>query len=137
MAARSAQVEGRRDAPAADRLPTLTEVVDLGQQSTAAIAFGQQTAGAAEFERGHDAEGTAESEAELSPGVQELSALVMAELQPRIEMLLEARLREALAPALAEIADALIHHSREQLNEVLQSLAEQAVVKVLDQQRSR
>ena len=137
MAARSAQVEGRRDAPEADRLPTLTEVVDLGQQATAAIAFGQQNAGSAEFERGHDVDGAAESQAELSPGVRELSALVMAELQPHIEMLLEARLREALAPALAQMADALIQHSREQLTEVLQSLAEQAVSKVLDQRRSR
>ena len=165
MAPRSAAIEGRRDAPTPDRLPTLTEVVELGKQTTAAIAFGQQTLGAGQFADAPDADGAAEAEAEasepvpaisgatasrstasaptgrdqseLSPGMQELTALVLVELQPRVEMLLEARLSEALAPVLARAAEGLIRDSRQQLAEVLQSLAEEAVAKVLEQRRFR
>jgi hypothetical protein len=162
MAVRSAATEGRRGAPAPDRLPTLTEVVELSQQSTAAIAFGQHTpeegltASTPEANRaaemgaqGQSApEGAAESafsdavpgepgQADLSPGMREISALVMAELQPRIDMLLESRLREALAPALARAADGLIRDSRDQLAGALQSLVDEAVTRVLEQRRNR
>ena len=69
--------------------------------------------------------------------MQELTALVLVELQPRVEMLLEARLSEALAPVLVRAAEGLIRDSRQQLAEVLQSLAEEAVAKVLEQRRFR
>jgi hypothetical protein len=85
--------------PAADRLPTLTEVVDMAQAA--------------------------------EPDPQRLVTDVLSELAPRIEMLLEARLREALAPALARAADVLIREARHTLNETLRELVEEAVARAI------
>lgn len=131
MAALAAAIDGRREAPAADRLPTLTEVVELGQQATAAIAFG-----ALPPATGAPAAVAADVDPGPLPGARELSGAVLAELLPRIEMLLEARLREALAPALARAADGLIRDTREQLAGTLQALVQEAVNKLLEQRQT-
>ena len=131
MAALAAAIDGRREAPAADRVPTLTEVVELGQQATAAIAFGALLPAA-----GASASESADVDLVPLPGAIELSGVVLAELLPRIEMLLEERLREALAPALARAADGLIRDAREQLAGTLQGLVQEAVNKLLDQRHS-
>ncbi|HZF79697.1 MAG TPA: hypothetical protein VEZ89_07880, partial [Rubrivivax sp.] len=60
---------------------------------------------------------------------------VIAELQPRVQLLLEARLQEALAPALAQAADAVIRETREQVADLLQCLVQEAVTKALEQRR--
>ena len=88
--------------PAADRLPTLTEVVDMARPP---------------------------AEPELDP--QRVVTDVLSELAPRIEILLEARLRDALAPALARAAELLIRDSRVALNQTLRELVEEAVVRAI------
>ena len=93
---------------AADRLPTLTEVVDMARSL---------------------AEPEPEPEPEFDP--QRVVTDVLSELAPRIEMLLEARLREALAPALARAAEVLIRDSRVALNQTLRELVEEAVVRAI------
>lgn len=60
-----------------------------------------------------------------------LVARVMAELGPRIDLMLEARLREALAPALARAADLLIRETRGPLDETLKQLVHEAVTRAL------
>ena len=92
--------------PAADRLPTLTEVVDMARSP-------------------------AEPEPEIEIDPQRVVTDVQSELAPRIEMLLEARLREALAPALARAAELLIRDSRVALNQTLRELVEEAVVRAI------
>lgn len=60
-----------------------------------------------------------------------LVAQVLAELAPRIDLMFEARLREALAPALAQAADALIRDTRGGLTATLRELVQEAVVRAL------
>ena len=90
--------------PAADRLPTLTEVVDMARP--------------AERDAAH------------------LVDEVLAELAPRIDLLLESRLREALAPALARAADVLIRDARQPLNQTLRELVEEAVARAMTRRGS-
>jgi hypothetical protein len=60
-----------------------------------------------------------------------LVAQVLAELAPRIDLMFEARLREALAPALAQAADALIRDTRGGLSATLRELVQEAVARAL------
>lgn len=91
-----------------DRLPTLTEVVEL------------RPAGAP-----------------TAVDAQALIEQVLAELAPRIDRLFEARLREALAPALARAADGLIRDTRAELSATLHDLVQEAVARVLQERRDR
>lgn len=98
----------------ADRVPTLTEVVELDL-------------GAAE----------AAPPPEALPDAQGVVLEVLAELQPRIDMLFESRLREALAPALARAAEGLIRDARGELGTALQELVEDAVRRALQRRGGR
>ncbi|MBK6470125.1 MAG: hypothetical protein IPF94_05140 [Betaproteobacteria bacterium] len=60
---------------------------------------------------------------------------VLSALMPRIDMLLESRLREALAPALARAADGLIRDTRSHLAVAVRDLVQEAVDRAL-QRRS-
>jgi hypothetical protein len=92
-----------------DRLPTLTEVLELGRDGAAATP---------------------------APAGTDLVAQVLAALEPRVGALLETRLREALAPALARAADGLIRDVRAELAPTLRSLVEEAVAQAQRQPRS-
>ncbi len=92
-----------------DGLPTLTEVLELGRASAAGVPH---------------------------PGDTDLVAQVLAALEPRIGALLETRLREALAPALARVADGLIREARAELAPTLRSVVEEAVAQALRQPRA-
>jgi hypothetical protein len=107
--------------PAVDSLPTLTDVLELGRDAAAvappragAVFLAPQPVGAA----GSD-----------------LVDQVLAALQPRVAALLEVRLREALAPALARAADGLIRDARAELAPVLRDLVEEVVAQALRQPR--
>jgi hypothetical protein len=62
---------------------------------------------------------------------------VLAELMPRIDMLLESRLREALAPALARAADGLIRDTRVNLAVAVRDLVQEAVDRALQRRADR
>jgi len=96
------------------RLPTLTEVVELGVADPPAAS----------------AEATA-------PDAGALVDAVLAELAPRIDMLLESRLRERLAPALARAADGLIRDARDGLTTTLRELVDEAVARALKRRAGR
>jgi hypothetical protein len=57
-------------------------------------------------------------------------ARVLEELEPRVAALLEARVSEALAPALARAADGLIRDSRKELSGALRELVEESLAQV-------
>lgn len=135
--------------PPADRLPTLTEVVSLGDQAgTGPLEVvdlppnAPDSGMAPQFE----APGVNLLDADLSaasllasalPGAafesdaQAITRGVLAELGPRIDAIFEARLREALAPALARAADGLIRHARDELTLVMRDLVQEAVARSL------
>ena len=120
----------------ADRLPTLTEVVEIGREGGHPV--GVHGVGADEPD--HPADGAAAgppagAEHALAEPVaideERLVHRVRGELAPRIDLLLEARLREALAPALARAADGLIRDARDELGSALRTLVEQTVARAL------
>lgn len=108
MQAARVATDGR--AAGTDRVPTLTEVVELAPDSVL------------------------QATAPRAPDAAQLVALVLAELAPRIDALLEARLRDALAPALARAADTLIRDTRDGLAQTLHALVNEAVGRVLGRQ---
>ena len=103
---------------AVDRVPTLTEVLDLDRDPMLAtvrldaLPPHQMTLPVA--------------------AADELSAEVLFELEQRIDSLFESRLREALAPALARVVDGLIRESRQELSAALRDLVEDAVTRALE-----
>ncbi len=116
--------------PAADRVPTLTEVVELDSVFPSTQI--------PEDETGlypHDPlpQESGPIPGQTSPGMAaELSAEVLFELEQRIGTVLEARLREALAPALARAADLLIREARQELAQTLRELVDDSVTRALE-----
>jgi hypothetical protein len=106
---------------AADRLPTLTDVLELGRDAAQAAA---PRAGAAFV-----------APQPVGASGADLVDQVLAALQPRVAALLEVRLREALAPGLARAADGLIRDARAELAPVLRDLVEEVVAQALRQPR--
>lgn len=116
-----------------DRLPTLTEVLELGTDHSAAVcAVGSAGPGAEPGANPGPDPGTAVPRAGAIDPVGEVLAL----LEPRIAALLEGRLREALAPALARVADGLIRDAQTELAPALRGLVEEAVAQALRHPRS-
>lgn len=144
------------DRPPADRLPTLTEVVELqpAAENCAGAGASVTDAGAAPrdeapvlllagppeaaVEAGQDvtrpdAEPAGPGGAPEIPAV-DLDGLVtrvLQEISPRIDMLVQARLREALAPALARAAEQFIRDARDPVALVLNDLVRDAVLRAL------
>jgi hypothetical protein len=61
----------------------------------------------------------------------ELTQRVLADLQRQIDLMLEVRLREALAPVLARAADALIRDARKELTPILRDAVARSVAQEL------
>jgi hypothetical protein len=110
---------------AADRVPTLTEVVELDSVFPSTQVPVDET--------GLD---LPPADDERSSAV-DLGAEVLFELEQRIDSLLEARLRDALAPALARAADGLIREARDELAKALRGLVDEAVNRALERRGPR
>ena len=116
-------------------LPTLTEVIELPPAPRDAApgslsggpAAAPQSAGSG---RGWRAAG-ARGQREL------LVERVLADLQRHADLMLEFRLREALTPALARLADALVRDVRLEFAATLRDMVERAVSQELARQRGR
>ena len=67
----------------------------------------------------------------------ELGRRVLADLQHQLDLMLEVRLREALAPALTRAADTLIRDARKELTATLRDAVARAVAQELARQRDR
>jgi hypothetical protein len=94
--------------PPADQVPTLTEVVGL---STAAAAPAFDEAG--------------------------LVDEVLHSLQQRIDLMFEYRLREALAPMLAQMAEALIEDAKVHMASTLREVVARAVAQEVAKRQRR
>lgn len=116
--------------PAADRVPTLTEVVELDSGFPATqVPFDEPGLGFVDAEEHLQVQPA--QPAPLATATA-LSAEVLFELEQRIGSVLEARLREALAPALARAADALIQDARQELAQTLRALVDESVTRALE-----
>lgn len=147
--------------PGVDGLPTLTEVVEIGRtdEDRGVEAAGSQPPEPLLASGVAGPDGPAETvpserpmslpateampgESGLQPQAgaplldeQALITRVLVELNPRIDMLFQSRLREALAPALVRAADVLIRDAREEMSASLRQLVQDAVARAL-QRRS-
>jgi len=134
-----------RAVPEPDRVPTLTEVVQLASDPWAAAAW---AAAAQPALRMPEVEEPAQEEPtvvalvpELAPprawDADQITRQVLASLEQRLDTLFEARLREALAPALARAADGLIRELRPELTQALHDLVHEAVARALQESPPR
>jgi hypothetical protein len=124
-----------------DRLPTLTEVLELGREMPSAqpwISVAPAVSPEPEWVPVSEPVPVKElapvaPAAPAAPRLDEAAIVeqVLLALQPRIDTLLESRVSEALAPALARAADMLIRESREELFGALRSLTEESLAQVL------
>ena len=117
----------------ADRMPTLTEVVELEAPLDADALAG----GPGAHNMPVSAEALPAPALESVPDTDALVSEVLSELQPRIDMLFESRLREALAPALARAAEGLIREARGELGSALRELVDDAVKRALQRRGGR
>ena len=116
-----------------DRMPTLTEVLELEAPRAA------DEGAAAPFEEAAFTPEEARPIDIIEPRLdgQVLVNEVLAELLPRIDMLFESRLREALAPALARAAEGLIRDARSEVGSALHELVHDAVQRALQRRGGR
>lgn len=115
------------------RLPTLTEIIDVGAQEQAAaegVAGHDQTAPAAAPEAA-----LAPPEAAAAIDEAQVVRRVLADLERQVDLLLEYRLREVLGPALARASDMLIRETRNELAATLRDIVARAVAHELARQR--
>ena len=102
------------------RVPTLTEVVQVAPSADAEPEPGLPP----------DAEATVIDEGDIA-------RRVLGDVQRQIDLMLEYRLREALAPVLARLGDTLIRELRDELASTLRDVVVRAVAQEIDRQRGR
>jgi hypothetical protein len=109
-----------------ERLPRLTEVVDVTKGEAAATAQSV-------------AERLAASRAAHAPQMTEdqLIQRVLADVQRQVDMVFETRLREAITPALARLTDALVREARAELASTLRDVVTRAVAQEMSRHRTR
>jgi hypothetical protein len=105
-----------------DRVPKLTEVVEVSATQAQSIAARLAAQRAAK---------------EIEPSEDDLVQRVLLDVQRQIDLMLETRLRETLAPALARLTDALIRETRNELASTLRDVVVRAVSQELSRHRSR
>ncbi|HEU5297435.1 MAG TPA: hypothetical protein VFU71_21835 [Burkholderiaceae bacterium] len=111
------------------RVPTLTEVIaDLPAQGTPSPA--PEPSPARDAAVAPDA-----LLAEVWLQESRIAARVIERLQPRIDVLFEHRLREALAPMVARVTTAVAEEARKELAHKLREAVEQAVNEELGRHR--
>jgi hypothetical protein len=107
-------------------LPKLTEVVDVTQPES--VASAQSIAARLAATRAAAAPETSEDQ---------IVERVLADLLRQIDLVLEHRLREMLAPALTRLTDALVRESRAELASTLRDVVARAVAQELSRHRTR
>ncbi|ODU09165.1 MAG: hypothetical protein ABS84_09065 [Rubrivivax sp. SCN 71-131] len=111
-----------RARPPAARLPTLTEVMQEGGAAPTPRSAAEVPAPSAD-----EADGAAAGRETGVPDQAGIVEAVMSRLQPRIDLMLEYRLREALAPLLARATDAILQDARTELARTLRDVVARAV----------
>ena len=105
--------------PAPDRVPTLTEVIDLDALRPAPPGQADRRA------------------ARRLATEEQFIQRVLGELQEQIDVMLEYRLREILGPLLARAADSVVRDARSELASTLRDVVARAVAAELARHRGR
>ena len=72
-----------------------------------------------------------------SPADVQLTQRVLADLQRQVELMLEVRLREALAPILARASDALVRDARKELTAAMRDIVSRSIARELGKREDR
>lgn len=75
--------------------------------------------------------------AAASAGDVQQAQRLLAELQRQVELMLEVRLREALAPVLARAADALVRDARKELTAAMRDIVSKSIARELGRREDR
>ena len=67
----------------------------------------------------------------------QLTQRVLADLQRQVELMLEVRLREALAPILARATDALVRDARKELTAAMRDIVARSIANELGRREDR
>ena len=77
------------------------------------------------------------SGAKPTPNEVQLTQRVLADLQRQVDLMLEVRLREALAPLLARATDTLVRDARKELTAAMRDIVAKAIAKELGRREDR
>ena len=128
--------------PIPQRVPTLTEVVELARAAPAAVVSSDEAVAgepaspvAPTRSTGHDHAATNPTTSAASED--QLIERVLGDLQRQVELMLEYRMREVLAPALARVADTLVRDARVELASTLRDMVARAVAQEMSRHRGR
>ena len=72
-----------------------------------------------------------------TPSEIQLTQRVLADLQRQVELMLEVRLREALAPILARATDALVRDARKELTAAMRDIVARSIARELGRREDR
>jgi len=72
-----------------------------------------------------------------TPSEVQLTQRVLADLQRQVELMLEVRLREALAPILARATDALVRDARKELTAAMRDIVARSIANELGRREDR
>lgn len=123
--------------PPPARVPTLTEVVSL-PETPAAPAVVAPAVSSTAFARTEPAPLPAVEPVAARPLEEdEIVQRVLDDLQRQVELMLEVKLREALAPALTRATDALMREARNELASTLRDIVARAVSQEMSRHRGR
>jgi len=75
--------------------------------------------------------------AKPSPSEVQLTQRVLADLQRQVELMLEVRLREALAPILARATDAIVRDARKELTTAMRDIVSKSIARELGRREDR
>lgn len=109
-------------------LPTLTEVVQVDECAAAPGVHGLPTPSG-------PGSGAAWAPAQAGREEDELALRVLDHLQSHIDLMLERRLRESLAPAIARLSEALLKEAGGELAATLRQVAAEAVARELSRRK--
>lgn len=118
------------------RVPTLTEVVSLPETAAPASASAFAPTEPAPLQPAEPVHAATPAPAR-EVDEDELVQRVLADLQRQIELMLEVKLREALAPALTRATDALMREARTELASTLRDVVARAVAAEIARHRAR
>ena len=133
-----------------DGIPTLTEVVSWPDPAGDAAADSAVTAAAAGATAHAEPVPAAQAGA-ARPGTQQafataavptpldekqFSQRLLAEVQRQVELMLEVRLRESLAPVLSRAADAMVREARKELTSAMREVVSRAIAEESARRRS-
>ena len=121
------------NSPPQQGVPTLTEVVDWPAVSrpSGAIPSLDRPTDTARVEHG------VTEPAIVLPSEEQLVQRVLADLQRQVDLMLEYRVREVLAPLLARAADSVIRDARGELASTLRDVVARAVAREMARHRNR